>query len=93
LVALFSKLEQARGDWEARQLAIIERAAKDGNWTAAAWSLERRRPDVYGRRQRVEATVEHSEGGALKDATAEQLSAALRELGVEDDVPDPEADD
>ncbi len=36
-------------------LAKIEKAASDGAWQAAAWKLERRYPDVYGR-QRIEVT-------------------------------------
>ncbi|HEV8639460.1 MAG TPA: hypothetical protein VG370_35065 [Chloroflexota bacterium] len=31
-------------------LAKIEKAASDGEWTAAAWKLERRYPHAYGRR-------------------------------------------
>jgi hypothetical protein len=41
-------------------LAKIEKAANDGEWTAAAWKLERRYPHEYGRRvvdSNVNATV------------------------------------
>jgi hypothetical protein len=41
-------------------LAKIEKAANDGEWTAAAWKLERRYPHEYGRRvvdANVSATV------------------------------------
>ena len=31
-------------------LAHIQKAAADGEWTAAAWKLERRYPETYGRR-------------------------------------------
>jgi hypothetical protein len=31
-------------------LAKIEKAANDGNWQAAAWKLERRYPERYGRK-------------------------------------------
>ena len=31
-------------------LALIEKAARDGDWRAAAWKLERRHPHDYGRR-------------------------------------------
>jgi hypothetical protein len=31
-------------------LAVIERAARDGTWQAAAWKLERRYPQDWGRR-------------------------------------------
>ena len=37
-------------------LAKIEKAANDGEWTAAAWKLERRYPHEYGRRV-VDSTV------------------------------------
>ncbi len=30
-------------------LAQIEKAARDGDWRAAAWKLERRHPQIYGR--------------------------------------------
>lgn len=30
-------------------LAKIEKAANEGNWTAAAWKLERRYPEQFGR--------------------------------------------
>lgn len=36
-------------------LAKIEAAANGGNWQAAAWKLERRYPEIYGK-QRVEHT-------------------------------------
>jgi hypothetical protein len=35
----------------------IAKAANDGTWQAAAWWLERRRPDDYSRRDRVDVTV------------------------------------
>jgi len=43
------KAATARGDVGA--LAVIQKAAKGGNWQAAAWLLERRHPGEYGRRQ------------------------------------------
>src|SRR5258706_9635769 len=39
-------------------LATIERAAHTGVWQAAAWKLERRYPNEWGRRDRM--SVEHS---------------------------------
>jgi hypothetical protein len=42
-------------------LAKIEKAASDGTWQAAAWKLERRYPNVFGR---TVQQVEHSGPGA-----------------------------
>lgn len=44
------ELEKAECDAELRNLMQIEQAAHDGQWQAAAWRLERRYPDRYGRR-------------------------------------------
>jgi hypothetical protein len=52
-------VDQAMAESEARDLAVILKAAEK-NWTAAAWRLERRFPDRYGRndRTKVEAKVD-----------------------------------
>jgi transposase len=43
------EMEQAQAEFEDRMLGLIEgHAARD--WTAAAWRLERKMPDKYGRR-------------------------------------------
>jgi hypothetical protein len=50
-------IEKAETDAEVRFVAQIAKAAQDGTWQAAAWWLERRRPDDYSRRDRVDVTV------------------------------------
>jgi hypothetical protein len=50
-------LEKAEADAEVRMVAEIAQAARGGTWQAAAWWLERRRPDDFGRRDRVDVTV------------------------------------
>lgn len=42
-------IKLAEGTAAVGWLAKIEKAASDGNWTAAAWKLERRYPEQYGR--------------------------------------------
>src|SRR5262245_35285973 len=42
-------VQKAEGDAEQRYVAIIDRAAQDGTWQAAAWWLERRHAQAYGR--------------------------------------------
>jgi transposase len=59
--ALFLKLldgiEKAQAEAQLSDLAIITRAAQDGAWQAAAWKLERRNPNQWGR-QRVDIETE-----------------------------------
>lgn len=40
--------------WEVGNNALIAQAAREGVWQAAAWQLERRKPEEYGRRVRVD---------------------------------------
>ncbi|GGA31944.1 hypothetical protein GCM10007416_00600 [Kroppenstedtia guangzhouensis] len=52
-------VEKALAESEMRDVAVIATAAKE-NWQAAAWRLERKFPDRWGRRQKVDAQLEHS---------------------------------
>jgi hypothetical protein len=71
-VAFVADIEKALGQWECERLAGITAAGKQPrHWTANAWLLERRWPERYGRRTRVDAS------GTL---TMVQLDALL--LGV-----------
>jgi hypothetical protein len=59
---------KAEADAEARFLGQIAKAAQDGTWTAAAWWLERRRPENYARKDRTESKVELTgkDGGPIR---------------------------
>lgn len=47
----FSELvKAAEGRAAVKWLAQISKAAREGEWTAAAWKLERRYPNDYGKR-------------------------------------------
>ena len=48
--------QKAEGDCEVLALSVINKAAKDGDWRAMAWRLERLRPDKYG--QKINITYE-----------------------------------
>jgi hypothetical protein len=54
--AFAADIARARGDWEARQLAVLDAAAakKPEAWGAAAWKLERFDREQYGRRDRLD---------------------------------------
>lgn len=49
-------IEKAEADAEVRAVAAVVKAGEK-QWQAHAWWLERRRPDDYGRRDRLEVTV------------------------------------
>lgn len=59
------QVKQAEGQGAIGWLAKIEKAANDGTWQAAAWKLERRYPNEYGRQV---ITQEHTgpAGGPLQ---------------------------
>lgn len=62
-VEFVEAVKSAEADAEIRNMALIQQAAQNGTWQAAAWYLERRYPHRFGRRERVE----HSgpEGGPI----------------------------
>jgi hypothetical protein len=63
--AFSAAVEKALAEAESRDLATILKASAK-NWTAAAWRLERRYPERYGRfdRVKVDAKIEH-DGASL----------------------------
>jgi hypothetical protein len=55
---LSDAVTRAQAESISEDLAVIRLAAVNGNWTAAAWRLERKFPDKYGRRERKDLTIE-----------------------------------
>ena len=54
-VKLVEAIDAALGDFELGAVARIQKAGEDPKaWQAMAWLLERRFPDAYGRRQRID---------------------------------------
>jgi len=70
------KVHRAVAESESRDLATVLKASQK-QWTAAAWRLERRFPEKYGRNDRVkvEANVEVA-GGALLEKLSRLLDGA-----------------
>jgi hypothetical protein len=66
-------IKEAEGKASVVWLAKIEQAASEGNWQAAAWKLERRYPEQYGRRvQDVRARID------VRELTDEELEAIAK---------------
>lgn len=74
-------IKRAEAEAAVRWLARIEQAANDGAWQAAAWKLERRYPEQWGRRDRME--VKHA--GTLDITMLANMRAAI--LSAVEDVP------
>lgn len=62
LAHLRQRLSEAEGRAAIGWLAKIEKVASEGDWKAAAWKLERRYPEAYGRTfQKVALTTPDGE--------------------------------
>jgi len=72
-------VEKAEADARLRFVGIIATASKT-SWQAAAWFLERRRPEHWGRREKLEVAVDAKReaerlAGELDGVSAEDLVA------------------
>ena len=62
-VEFLEAVEKSRSQAQVRAVGLIQKAAIDGTWQAAAWFLERSDPQRWGRYGRVEVTG--ANGGAV----------------------------
>lgn len=72
----YNAIKKAEGDATNKWLGHIEDAAQDGNWQAAAWKLERRYPDDYGKRikQQVQSQNVEIDVSSLTDEQLKRLA-------------------
>lgn len=80
-VEFLEAVEKARSQAQVRAVGLIQKAAIDGTWQAAAWFLERSNPQQWGRYQRMEVTGK--DGGAVEvDVTRleEKVQAVLNRV-------------
>ena len=71
-------IQKAQADAETRNVALIAKAAQEGTWTAAAWWLERKHPDRWGRKERIE----HSGHIDVTRLTDDELLAIVAGTGT-----------
>lgn len=81
-VQLGEDIEQALAEYESSRVSLVTTAADTGSWQAAAWWLERRNPDEWGRHDRVKHEVNNRptvqlNQVILQDASARELSRNL----------------
>jgi hypothetical protein len=78
--AFSAALKEAEGRAMVKWLAVIERAAGDGTWQAAAWKLERRYPHLFGRTvQNVELSGPGA--GPIPLAVVDKVLAEAKDAG------------
>lgn len=70
-----AEVKEAEGAGRVQLIAKIQKAANDGNWQAAAWMLERRDPQNYGRTMRTQVTG--ADGGPVQMAAQVVVVPAL----------------
>jgi hypothetical protein len=95
-VQFSNTIKEALAEAELRDVNTITAAANDGQWTAAAWRLERKFPKRWGRKA-IEVTgadggpiqheVEHKTEESREDQF-ERLFAAIDQYRADVDVPD-----
>lgn len=78
-VSFLEDVEKARATAEARAVLLIQRAAQDGTWQAAAWYLERSAPKRWGRQDRM--LHSNPEGGPVEVmVSSEELEQKVQAL-------------
>lgn len=76
---LSESLKKAEADYKNALLGIIAKAAQERDWKAAAWLMERKYPDEYGRRF-VSASIDGSV--KVEGISAERRAEMDRLLGL-----------
>lgn len=66
LVEFMESVESARAQAIVRNVKLIQDAAQNGTWQAAAWWLERSQPTMWGRNDKVRQEVSGPNGGAIQ---------------------------
>lgn len=92
-ILLMNDISAAVAQAEIDRVGIIDTASKNGHWTGAAWWLERRFPDRWGKRQLVqhEGEIKHSHEVTQKiiaDKTATAKAIDVFESVTSDESPD-----
>lgn len=73
----FDRIKKAESHSEMRNVQLIQQAGNE-TWQAAAWYLERKFPDKWGKKDKVDANLNHSgevtnKNVDLSDLTTEEL--------------------
>jgi hypothetical protein len=81
-VKLSDAVKKALAESEKRDLDVIDKAAQEGEWTAAAWRLERKFPNKWGRQSKVQLEHTGMDGGPIEiqSMTDEEMETRIEKL-------------
>jgi transposase len=81
-VEFLEAVKESEGRGAVQWLAVIEKAAKEGTWQAAAWKLERRYNKDYGNRTTVDFNLRQEVKELAKDSGIPEnvIMAEIEEL-------------
>ena len=84
------RVKEAEATAEIRNLALIQTAAGNGTWQAAAWYLERKYADRWGRKDHIRSEVSGPGGGPIEVDTEAALLAFLDQRAGQLEPDEPE---
>jgi hypothetical protein len=79
-------VKEAEASAEVANVALIRQAAQNGTWQAAAWYLERKHSDRWGRNDKVRQEISGPEGKPIQ--VADPREVLLTMLEKESPVPE-----
>lgn len=77
-------VKEAEAQAEVASVALIRQAAQNGTWQAAAWYLERKHGDRWGRNDKVRQEVSGPEGKPIEVVDAKTTFLAMIEQDTEE---------
>lgn len=80
-------VESARAAAIVRNVKLIQDAAANGSWQAAAWWLERSQPHMWGRNDKLRTEISGPDGGPVTVMSAAEARRALLDMLEETDGP------
>jgi transposase len=79
-VEFSNAVQKALAGAEDEDLSLIRRASRLGAWQASAWRLERKFPNKWGHKARVEVTGKDGESIKHEDVTPKSEAQEIREI-------------
>lgn len=81
-VKLSDAVKKTLAESEKRDLDVIDKAAQEGEWTAAAWRLERKFPNKWGRQSKVQLEHTGMDGGPIEiqSMTEDEMETRIEKL-------------
>lgn len=77
----YEEVEKAKGEFVARNVAIIQKAGMDGTWQASAWLLERTHPEEFAKRD-IEVNMTQNNVEVNVNETREKITHRINSIAA-----------